>query len=210
MSRRSIPKPQVTVALAVGDAGLGQRLAEAIAAQPDLAIDERVDAADIVIVAAERLSEIGQHRPAIVCLGDGIAAEALGGALRALLPADADRAARRRRGPAGRTRAPGPAGGGSRSRTGPEPGEDEEPPAEEQVPLTPREARSPRTARRRRVEQDHRTPARRIRPYRQIPCRLPPPQARRLRPPGSGRNRTEDGTDALSVGWARPSGRAHA
>jgi DNA-binding NarL/FixJ family response regulator len=139
MSRRSIPKPQVTVALAVGDAGLGQRLAEAIAAQPELAIDDRVDAADIVIVAAAELGAIGRHRSAIICLGDGSAAEAVGGALRALLPADADAqlivgAARLvARGLLVLPEAaldPGPA---------PEPGEDEEPPAEEHVPLTPRE-----------------------------------------------------------------------
>jgi len=88
MSRNS--KPQVTVAVAVGDAALARRLVEAIAGQPDLTLEEGPNRADILIVSTERLSEIGQRRPAIVLLGDGIAAETLAEALRALLPADSD------------------------------------------------------------------------------------------------------------------------
>ena len=90
MSRRAIPKPQVTVALAVGGATLAKRLAAAIAEHGDLEFSDRPDGADILILTAERLSEIGQPRPAIVFLGDGTAAETLGGALRALLPAGSD------------------------------------------------------------------------------------------------------------------------
>jgi DNA-binding NarL/FixJ family response regulator len=90
MVQRSLPNPQVTVAVAIGEGTRCDLLAREIADQPDLALLDQPDAADIVIVTPERLGEIGKHRPAIVFLGDGTAAESLGGGLRALLPDDAD------------------------------------------------------------------------------------------------------------------------
>lgn len=79
----------MTAALAVGDPGFAGRLAKAVGAHPDLEPIDRADAADIVVVAAERLAGIDQTGAAIVVLGDG-GVDMLGMTPRAILPADAD------------------------------------------------------------------------------------------------------------------------
>src|SRR5882724_2280917 len=90
MSRRPGKKRPVTVAVAVGDTALAGRLAAEIGNEPDLGLADGPDIADILIVAASRLGAIDERRQAMILLGDTAAAESLGGALRALLPADAD------------------------------------------------------------------------------------------------------------------------
>jgi len=138
MIRRASPKRPVTVAIAVGDPGLAGRLAKAIGAHRDLAASDRAGAADILIVAANRLASIDQPEAAIVVLGDGVV-DSLGMAPRAMLPADADPdlvAAAVRLVARGllvlpeSALDPGPTA---------EPDDEEIPPAEAQVQLTPRE-----------------------------------------------------------------------
>jgi DNA-binding CsgD family transcriptional regulator len=87
MDRRARPTRPTTVAILVGDRGLAGRRSKAIADQPDLAPSDGPDGADIVVVAADRLAELGRLKGALVVLGDG---EGLGPPPRAILPADAD------------------------------------------------------------------------------------------------------------------------
>ena len=87
MDRRARPIRPTTVASLVGDRGLAGRLTKAIAAHPDLVPGDGADTADIVVVAADRLAELGHVKAAVVVLGnDG----RLDQSPRAILPADAD------------------------------------------------------------------------------------------------------------------------
>jgi DNA-binding NarL/FixJ family response regulator len=139
MSRRPGQKRPVAVAVAVGDAALADRLAAEIGIQPDLSLADRPDNGDVLVITASRLAEVDGRRTAMVLLGDAAAAEGLGLALRALLPADAD--ARLIIG-AVRLVARGllvmPEAALDAGKAG-ERGEDEPPPTEEQIQLTPRE-----------------------------------------------------------------------
>jgi len=81
----------VTVGIAVADAELAGRLTEAVGAHSELAPATGPGAADIVIVAAERLAEIDAAEAALVVLGNA-AADGLPLSPRAILPADADAA----------------------------------------------------------------------------------------------------------------------
>jgi len=87
MDRRARPTRPATVAIAVSDRGLANRLRKAITAHPDLAPGDGPDGADVVVVAADRLAELGRAKAAVVVLGDG---DGLGPLPRAILPADAD------------------------------------------------------------------------------------------------------------------------
>ncbi len=93
MDRRAQTRRPATVGIAVGDRSLAGRLGSAIAAYPDLAVDDRPGAAEIVVVSVDRAAEFARAEAAVVVLGGGYLTSGLDGLEpppRAILPADAD------------------------------------------------------------------------------------------------------------------------